>query len=54
MLSGNKQCFMGLVKVADPIPVLNEMARALAASNNLQLRLSLADPRGVAAGLLSA
>lgn len=34
---------MGPVKAADPAPGLNEMNRALAASNNLQLQLSPAD-----------
>ena len=37
---------MGPVKAADPTPVLNELYGALAASNNLQLQLSLADLRG--------
>ena len=35
---------MGPVKAADPAPGLNEMNRALAASNNRQLQLSPADP----------
>lgn len=35
---------MGPVKAADPAPGLNEMNRAVVASNNLQLQLSPADP----------
>lgn len=35
---------MGPVKAADPAPGLNEMNKALAASNNRQLQLSPADP----------